>query len=158
MRRRRAFAASFRQSSSGSAVACAWVSSREQLARDNARPEKRNASIVVMEASDFMWAALRWRLSAALRGGDVCRVVLLRRLRESLAQLSELAELIGTELRKTLCHVLHGLVEPLALMFGSGFDDTAPHDVLKQLVPSLLEWCRGRCWFTPVLLFGHVRV
>ena len=51
--------------------------------------------------------------------------MLFRWLREALAQFPKLAELISGELREALGHVLHGLAEPLSLMLGGGFDDTA---------------------------------
>src|SRR6185436_14846581 len=96
---------------------------------------------------------------AALESGGGCvgRGVLLRRLGEAFAELAELTHLLGAELGEALTHVLQRLVEPIRLMLGSGVDDSTPHDVLKELVPRLLErrWSRG-CFGRTCLLFGHV--
>ena len=89
---------------------------------------------------------------------NVGGVVLLRWLCESLTKFSQFRELLSAELRKPLRHVLHGFAEPFDLMLRRRFDYTAPHDVLKELVPRFLERRRDRWGPTSVLLFGHVPI
>jgi hypothetical protein len=55
-----------------------------------------------------------------------------------------------------LAEIPHGIVKPLDLMLRLRSDDTAPHDVLEQLIAGLLE-NRGlrNLSATTRLLFGH---
>jgi hypothetical protein len=66
-------------------------------------------------------------------------VFLLGRLGESLAKRAELDDLIGAELMVALGHIRHRLVEPGLLIFLLGARNAAPHDMLKELVSSLIK-------------------
>jgi hypothetical protein len=83
----------------------------------------------------------------ALPESGGCRVVLalLGRLRESFAQLAQLRDFRGVQLRIPVCHVLHRFLKPFRLVLGGGPDHAASHDVLEQLVAGLLEGSGDRC-------------
>ena len=93
-----------------------------------------------------------------LRRGDRFVVpALLRRLDESLAQRADLLQLLLRELVEPIGKVLHGFIEPLALMIGLRADDSALHDVLEQLVTGFIERRRdGRRRVTTGGFLRHV--
>ena len=63
----------------------------------------------------------------------------LQRLGESLAQRAELRKLELGQLGIASSEVRDRCVEPLLLMLLFGADNAAPHDVLKELVPRLVQ-------------------
>ena len=84
--------------------------------------------------------------------------MLLRRLNETLAKCTQLLDLLVLKLGVPIGQVSHCLAEPLGLVLRNRTNDSAPHDVLKHLVASLLERRRLRdLSLAPCsCLFGHV--
>jgi hypothetical protein len=60
-------------------------------------------------------------------------------LREALTQLAQVLQLTLAELGVPLREVLQRLVEPLVLVLAIRANDSARHDMMKQLIPRLLE-------------------
>lgn len=58
---------------------------------------------------------------------------------EPLTERPEVLELGFRELMVPIAEVLHCIVEPFNLVLRLRADDTAPHDVLKQLIAGLFE-------------------
>jgi hypothetical protein len=77
--------------------------------------------------------------SLGRRGGIDLRSLRFRRSCEPLTQRSEILELAFRKLVVPIAEVLHCILEPFNLVLRLCTDDTAPHDVLEQLIAGLLE-------------------
>src|SRR6476646_401344 len=78
-------------------------------------------------------------------------------LRKTLAEYSQLCDLLGAQLVVALRELRHRAVEPVLLIIRSRSDDSALHHVLKHLIARLFErCCDGRCASrVSRLLFAH---